>query len=347
MQAIYTPPNGTPEPVDIAAFAERSVRHAMATRLGDAAERVTLARLIDLLASRGILTGGDVLYVLGHPSGTLHIEDPSDRADALAYAVSASLRNASDSDMRRAVEQWARARRLVMHGRDGYEQWAGGRWGLHVNPLPPRSTLLVCPNGDEVRGTEVSPHAALVWALVLEARPLRDGSRCKRCRGRAEWSWWEWGYNSIRKPSWVRWCWPENPSRYVAANDYDSPWPEGTELAWARVSAVDAEERDVNWRGRVTGPCPGCEGTGLADLTDAYAQHVLDAQPRPHGNPAVYTWTKPGNPTSIEALHVIAYRLQAKGDPLGLHLAHLLAGSPEGTADAVELLLWRTEQALA
>lgn len=111
--------------------------------------------------------------------------------------------------------------------------------------------------------------------------------------------------------------------------------------------------------------CPDCGGTGLADLTDEFAQHVLDAQPVQHGKPAVYAWAKPGNPASIEALHVLADQLRewectacwrptpprAGGcrycgeqlrpnplAPLGLHIGMLLAGRREGTTDAVAQL---------
>ncbi len=175
---------------------------------------------------------------------------------------------ATDEEMRAAVEQWARARGLVMHGREGYEPWAGGRWGLHVNPLPPRSTLLVCPNGDELAGAEVSPHAALVWALVLEARPQRDGTRCKRCRGRGTWDELTQTWSATVGP--VEF---QRRSVEIAREFYER---EG----WAH---------DAWWRpsGRVvvvasrTIPCPDCDGTGLADLTDAFAQHVLAASVGP------------------------------------------------------------------
>jgi hypothetical protein len=207
---------------------------------------------------------------------------------------------ASDETMHAAVERWARAR---------------GWWNEHNTAVP----LLIEPwsiqwrdesmlvhtvkhaRGRLIEEWHASPHAALVWALVLSSGPLRDGSTCKRCDG-----------CTIR-----------------------------------------------------TIGCPACEGTGLADLTNAYAQHVLDAQPSQQGNPAVYTWTKPGNPASVEALHMLADMLQdwvcskclrpseprgscrhcggslapSPHQALGLHLAHLLAGKRERTADAVVLLL--------
>jgi hypothetical protein len=206
-----------------------------------------------------------------------------------------------------AVEQWARAKGWWWEARPKVAPW----WVTHRGAAVTIRRALE-PGLFASSGHDVSPHAALVWALVLEARPLRDWSSCKRCRGR--------GFKVI--------------------------------VPTARVV-----------------PCSDCEGTGLADVTDAYAQHVLDAQ-RPcgvckasgwtrssHTVGAIECWscsgngTEPGNPASIEALHVLADRLQpdllrrADGPPrdpdreaLGFHLAHLLAGSREGTAAAAEQL---------
>jgi hypothetical protein len=218
---------------------------------------------------------------------------------------------ATAADIRAAVEQWARAKGytegmapwyVVIIGDDvrisrrhpDYQQRAEA---LAFQPLYERH--------------HVSPHAALCWALVLEARPLRDGTRCRRCRGR------------------------------------------GT------VHRGEVDDAVIGtWNEWQTSPCPDCDGTGLADKTDEYAQHVLDSQARPcrscrgnggfhtpHGDGHEACWqcaggtlADRGNPTSIDTLHVLADRLQAQGDPLGLHLAYLLAGSREGTADAVERL---------
>jgi hypothetical protein len=205
---------------------------------------------------------------------------------------------ASDETMHAAVERWARAR---------------GWWNEHNTAVP----LLIEPwsiqwrdesmlvhtvkhaRGRLIEEWHASPHAALVWALVLSSGPLRDGSTCKRCDG-----------CTIR-----------------------------------------------------TIGCPACEGTGLADLTYAYAQHVLDAQPRAIGGLSFVTAAASGigatlsaradgaDPASIEALHVLADRLQpdllrrADGLPrnieretLGFHIAHLLAGSREDTDEAIEQL---------
>jgi hypothetical protein len=242
---------------------------------------------------------------------------------------------ATDPEMCGAVEQWARAR---------------GWWNEQNTAVPLltepwsiqwRDESMLVHTVKHARGRLIeewhaSPHAALVWALVLEARPLRDGSSCKRCDG----------------------CGRTRPAEMALERATSLP---GGGLSVPVKSWTPARDPSDRFSGR----CSACEGTGLADLTDAHAQHVLDAQPRQQGNPAVYTWTKPGNPASVEALHMLADMLQdwvcSKCDrpseprgscrhcggslapsphqALGLHLAHLLAGKHERTADAVELLL--------
>jgi hypothetical protein len=188
----------------------------------------------------------------------------------------------ADQEMRTAVEHWARARGVLPQ-----------EGAMRTRESPPwfvvlteRGELLVrrIPGSD--RWDNVSPRAALVWALVLEARPLRDGSRCKRCRG------------------------------------------QGFKIVGANYRCIS---------------CPYCEGTRLADETDAYAQHVLNAQPSDRGFEKTVAAiigrpVNAGSPASIEALHVLADRLQAAADPLGLDIALLLAGSREGTASAGERL---------
>lgn len=249
------------------------------------------------------------------------------------------LASASDLEMREAVERWVRAT---------------GRWGT-MGPCV-RGSPLVFEDGSWC----VPEQAVLVWVLVLEARPLRDGSACKRCRGRGMWSWWT--NQRLGWPYWVaaRTGPPAASGAVVARESVHCPWSVDTELQWDRCD-IDPE---FYWLGTITGPCPDCDGTGLADLTDAYAQHVLDAQPRVEGNPAVYAWTEPGDHASIDALHMLADRLQGwecascyravassiechwcrgrtRPSPhpaLGIAIAHLLAGKREGTAAAVERL---------
>jgi hypothetical protein len=190
------------------------------------------------------------------------------------------------------------------------EQWARAK-GWRVGELDPKAKrtvrffagrvfIGVGPDVEPRSEREVSPHAALVWALVLAARPLRDGSKCgKLCAG------------SGRVPKYIGLA-GTRPVEYV----------------------VDG-----------TMACPDCDGTGLADLTDAYAQHVLDAQPRPNAtglrfitaagtDGVVLCYRVDGaNETSIEALSVLADRLQAKGHRLGQRIALLLADTPETLAE--------------
>jgi hypothetical protein len=321
--------------------------------------------------------------------------------------VSAS--EATDQEMRAAVERWARARGFTDGMAPWYAMFVEDRIRISRRHSDYKHRAEV--GRPLYERTETSGHAALVWALVLEARPLRDGSRCKRCRGRGEWSWWEVGDGP--RPNWTRWARIESRRECVAL--VGGPWAVGTRLTWDRLGGAahwrsePADGEPGPWCTHVTGDCPDCGGTGLADLTDAYAQHVLDAQPRlsvlmttptPWSEPSPpRRHHSPGNRASIEALHVLADRLQAnpastrqrtgfdssqsyehaetlghawarkrggtgitvesklphtegdpwhvalswsEPDPLGLHLAHLLAGSREGTADAVERLKFAT-----
>jgi hypothetical protein len=240
---------------------------------------------------------------------------------------------ATDQEMRSAVEWWARARGwlpIVGEFDLGKAPWSVKPWSEAGTTVQVQRLGCGGAYGDEL---DVSPHAALVWALVLEARPLRDGSRCRRCRGRGTWDeWWRvtWGRGGAS---------PEDADAVVNAWRRDG---------WRVAGGLLGETYDH--RQSRTIPCPDCEGTGLADLTDAYAQHVLDAQPRPNAtgirfitsadtNGVVVSCRVDGaNEASIEALHVLADRLQAAADPLGFDIAHLLAGSHEGTASAVERL---------
>ncbi len=63
----------------------------------------------------------------------------------------------------------------------------GKRWGVHVNLLPPRGSLLIVPPGaNELMGGEVSPALALAWALLVETDagpvdvgPCPDAPQCE------------------------------------------------------------------------------------------------------------------------------------------------------------------------
>jgi hypothetical protein len=77
MRAKYTPRDKPTEQVGVVKFtAEAFSGHRNRSGpLGVGNPEHTLARLIDLLASRGIMTGGDVLAILGFTSGTLELVD--------------------------------------------------------------------------------------------------------------------------------------------------------------------------------------------------------------------------------------------------------------------------------
>lgn len=330
------------------------------------------------------------------------------------------MSEAADQQMRVAVERWAQSRGMwregggyvLLEGSDRHPWWL---WrigdSIRVRSCSSRRDVdrreIWGPDGRV--NVEVSPHAALVWALVLEARPLRDGSRCKRCRGRGEWSWW----HDADRPGavWPVWAGLTFTRASNCTTTPGGPWPAGVSLLTGHGIGPDWS----HWT--LTGLCPDCEGTGLADLTDAYAQQVLDARPKDteeiriattgpcpdcdsssagcrrcrgrrewswwSSGPTMYfawppgvqvdphdtdergtcrlndplggwlfgtrlRWTsskvafaRSGDPTSIEALHVLADRLQDQGDPLGLDISHLLAGERDGTEAAVERLLDR------
>ncbi len=224
------------------------------------------------------------------------------------------MTEATDQEMRVAVERWARAR-----------GWWWGRAGTSIQPASQVPWWLVLAadglvlvrscsrlvdfdehndwGEDGVVDCAVSVHAALIWALVIEAElPPVDMGRC--------------------------------PSPYCEDGRTDS-------------GGVTQYDSPINI------PCPDCSGTGREHRE--VARLLLDAQPTHRGNPAVYVWTKPGDPTSTGALHVLADRLQpdllrrADGPPrdldreaLGLHLAILLAGKRDGTGEAVEQLIQAT-----
>jgi hypothetical protein len=94
---------------------------------------------------------------------------------------------ASEPGILAGLERWARLRGFVMHSRTGYDRnWKGGGWSIHVNPLPPRGSLLIVPDGvNELMGIEVSPALALAWALTVETDAASvDVGRCPDCDGR-------------------------------------------------------------------------------------------------------------------------------------------------------------------
>jgi hypothetical protein len=245
-----------------------------------------------------------------------------------------------------AIEAWARAR---------------GWWGI----------------GRPTKHWTISPRAALVWALVVEAKPLRDGSKCRRCRGRGTWD--EWDRRVFYDDVPLHWL--DHSGHVFRTDRTDAMRNLRSARAWLIDDgfAVAVVETSTTITGRIncirlhasrTAPCPDCDGSGLADLTDVFVQHVLDAQPHRYSpedrrwlfgdNPpltvklggcgaVVSTTHSSGSPQAREALHVLADRLQANGQQLGIFIALLLDGSPEALAelerDGVEelqrLTLWR------
>jgi hypothetical protein len=85
MRARLTPPftpRDQASDVEIREFADGCMRFE-GGRLADPDKvAATLARLIDVLASRDGLTGGEVLQVLGFASGQLELDDGTPRSDA-------------------------------------------------------------------------------------------------------------------------------------------------------------------------------------------------------------------------------------------------------------------------
>jgi hypothetical protein len=337
---------------------------------------------------------------------------------------------ATDPEMRGAVERWARAigcwwdhaaSGAAQAGYDDLPHLAPERWTVWHGggQVRVRWSAGMHDTRTESRLWNVSPVAALVWALVLAARPARDGSKCKRCDG----------------------CGRTRATEMDI--DAATSLPGGGFSIPVKAWAPSGDPSD-----RFSGRCSACEGTGLADLTDVFAQHVLDAQPTlvtapitwqagmltrperstgrvfravtyipygggatlrfvqesgPHGfgwalnidhgrgdaavfgrmsfdpdntnevaepdfdDPATLERARfePGSTASVEALHMLADMLQdwvcskclrpseprgscrhcggslapSPHQALGLHIAHLLAGKRERTADAVELLL--------
>jgi hypothetical protein len=278
---------------------------------------------------------------------------------------------ATDQEIRRAVDAWARARGwwnahngadLLLTG-PWSVQWQDGVLLFHAlaKPSTPRHII------DEWR---VSPHAALVWALLVESGS-RVG-RCSACDGTGH------GFDTR--------SWQQGDERVGMRVECNLSWSGAVPSDSGRVltglrGVIESEPHHAIYDVRLDGeskpvlvrsynlyplersadvPCPDCEGTGKQEA----ARLVLDAQPRPcprcrgtsgyhtpHGDGWQACWrcaggtlADKGDPASIEALHVLADRLQRDGDPLGTHLAHLLAGSLDGTGEAVERAEAATER---
>lgn len=252
---------------------------------------------------------------------------------------------AGDAEMLVAVEVWARGRRFVAHaGLDYVRDWEGP-WALHVNPLPPWGTILISPTGYDLDGVEVTPHAALVWALAVEAGlPPVDLGVCKRCRGRGTWSYW-----TVQKDDWPSWCSLWGPYFALSSN---GPWPADTRLRVLQTPLDGPDPTPHSWRATITGPCPDCSAGVPGRACRAVERLLLEA------GPVSLPYEDTTAPVSIEALLVLADRLQSpppsdlvscpRGQPrnqehemLGMAIAHLIADRREGTAGVVAYLRQR------
>ncbi len=196
---------------------------------------------------------------------------------------------ASEPAILAGVEQWARLCGFVMHSRTGYDrQWTDKRWGIHVNPLPPKGSLLISPDGDELRGVEVSPATALAWALLVETEAESvDVGRCPACAKRG--GPMEWSHGG---------AWVGGPDRIdgdVAKSYVGSGWS----TSWVLLSEplICGETHRL----LLARPCPACNGTGREHIPAA--RLLLDVAS--------------GDTTARDMLLVHANYLQTKADPRG------------------------------
>jgi hypothetical protein len=132
---------------------------------------------------------------------------------------------ASTAELRRAVEQWARAR---------------GLWSHHNNPAPRGWRITASDGGvamlvlhqppsihDPAPYWTISPVIALAWALLVEsgAESVSVG-RCPACRGRGEWSWWDRGW----QPEFATWAVQDGELGEIRVVRPGGPWPLGCRL---------------------------------------------------------------------------------------------------------------------
>jgi hypothetical protein len=220
---------------------------------------------------------------------------------------------AADQEMFAAVGQWARARGWLNpespHGNLWWGVFTGGeRFTIHR------------------KGTSQawlpSPHAALVWALVVEADlPPVDMGRCPSCAARG--GGWEWARNEGASGPW-------STATGRLEGEIQLYQSEPQPGAWV-VDAAPSGHPGWQYAAR---PCPACavDGKPTGRERREVARLLLDAQhhqgallpsrvwpgatrsPFEFSGVGVVTETrephKPGDPASIEALHVLADRLQ-------------------------------------
>jgi len=184
------------------------------------------------------------------------------------------------------LEAWARARGLFLTAESLPAKT--GEWRIGVGWRPnAASTVLFGDGGSDHLWGDVPPLVALAWALAVEADERVDVGRCRRCRGRGEWSWWEQGQTT---PKWMAWAmltdWDHgsallNANRSGVAKALDgAPWALGTPLRVIRhgYPGNGSGLAPYAWLCALSGPCPDCTGTGI-ERREA-ARLVLDAAPR-------------------------------------------------------------------
>lgn len=227
--------------------------------------------------------------------------------------------------MRAAVERWARARGWLasQHAHGPADHWLVDESRLfNFNSGQDTGRLRIyMPGQGESR--DVDPHTALLWACTVEAGlPLVDVGRCQACDGaqretrtitcRVE-------RGTPRASAWRR----HQRTKEGWRND-GWRWAEGSDVLVERpISGVSDVLTYTMWR-----PCLSCASKPGREHRDP-ARMVLDA----HAEARDFTSDRT---EALDRIAVLADRLQADGVDLGEWLAHWLAGSREGTADAVE-----------
>jgi hypothetical protein len=217
---------------------------------------------------------------------------------------------ATHEQQRDAVEAWARGRGFVMHDRTGsvWKEWTDRRWGVHTVLLPPRGTFLICPEGDELRGQEVSPAVALAWSLLVElGAGSVDVGRCPAGES----------------------CGEQTESIGAGMSNAHTYEADKRRQGWTVTRTMETGPGIAygsRYRLTCTRPCPDCNGTSRETEPIARALLSDDAKVR-------------------ACLHAEADRLLAANDPVGMALAWGLRwsegdGEQDGTGEAVMLLRW-------
>jgi hypothetical protein len=201
-------------------------------------------------------------------------------------------------------------------------------------------------------GIDIPLQAALIWAWVEESI-----GKCQSCQGRGRIDEWKsevtWGSEWAdlhRKEFYV------NMEFRVASKSHFCKDCKGTGRLTLDIGHCEdcggtggepCEHDRGGWMPEAmacsdclnTGFCPPCFECGsLGRIYKEIGELILDSQPHQIESPGEYPDLR-----SMEALMVLADRLQLSGNSLGLHLAHLLAGKEEGTYELMETVLRMTK----